>query len=109
MGGAWSGWKGVAPPLRKKTVAWQENRRKRDGRRPKHVLSAFGQSGRRGGVIIMGGNRSQTSQTFTVRTGERGGAGGGACPGETALRWMLRTRGFICGDKVNRTLVSFSQ
>ncbi len=63
-------------------------------------------------MIIIGGNRSrgQTSRTFTVRTRERGGAGGGACPGETALSGTVRTRGFICGDtEVNRTLVSFSQ
>ncbi len=57
----------------------------------------------------MGGNRShgQTSPTFTVQPGDRGGAGGGACPGETALRWTLRTRGFLCGDtEVNKTLMS---
>ncbi len=34
VGGAWAGRKGVAPPLRKKTFAWQQNRRKRDGRWP---------------------------------------------------------------------------
>lgn len=94
VGGVWPDRRrGVASRQRRKNPFWEDDWRKWDGGWPQHLLTSLQRRNRytRNTNTARYCSHSRTLQTPLGWTGERGGAGGGACPGENTLSGAVRT------------------